>query len=138
VIVHWGRNLFRDCVALLSYRSQVVLAVSGPPVRVDLAAPPPLFRGAVNIRSNQLVGARQDFFRIVETPNAETPNAVAIFADGRPMLMAQSIGADEVILHVDLRPIDMDIYDDAAGLHIGESTLANNTFEGSSTAIALG
>jgi hypothetical protein len=138
MIVHWGGNYFRDCVALLSYGNQVVLAVSGPPVRIDLAAPAPIFEVAVNIQQNKLVGSSPGFFRVLPTPSPDTPDAVTILAGERPVLMAHSIDADEIILHVDLRALGVNIFDDASGLHIGDSTLANNKFEGSSTAIALG
>ncbi len=137
MIVRWGGNLFRDCVALLSYGNQVVLAVSGPPIRIDLAAPPPIFPVALNIQQNQLLGARPVHFKVFGTPDPETPQAVTILAGDRPVLMAQAIAADEIILHVDLRALGVNIFDDASGLHVGDSTLANNTFEGSSTAIAL-
>ncbi len=137
MIVRWGGNLFRDCVALLSYGDRVVLAVSGPPIRIDLAAPPPVFPAALDIRQNQLLGGQPDHFKVSGTPDLETPQALTIVANGRPVLMAQAIAADEIILHVDLRALGVNIFDDASGLHVGDSTLANNTFEGSSAAIAL-
>ncbi len=57
--------------------------------------------------------------------------------DDRLVLFAHERVASEIVLHVDLRPIGMNIFDDANGIHIGDSTLAGNTFQGVSTAITL-
>lgn len=135
--VFWGRNRMVDCVALLSLGEQLVLAVSGPPIKVDLAAQPPLTSVGINIRQNKYVGGQSGFLRIFPTPDAEQPNAVTMLAGDSLVLFAHTTLPDEIVLHVDLRPIGMNVFDDANGIHIGDSTLAGNTFQGASTAISL-
>jgi hypothetical protein len=132
--VVWGSNSLRNCVALLSWKDEIVLSISGSPLRIDLRTPS---------SSNAKAKLRVDQNRVVEsepgdTKVVETTHAVAILKNGIPILMAQDAGNDEITLHTDLRPLGMNIFDDAAGLHIGGSTLANNSFAGLSTAISLG
>jgi hypothetical protein len=131
--VVWGGNHIVDCVALLSWKDQVVLSVSSSPPRVDLKTPanPPNGK-AVTIAQNQ----------VIESPPgikvAVTPESVAVLLDDVPLLTVVDIGQDSLLVRADLRPLGMTVFDDASGLHIGASVLANNRFSGCSTAIALG
>ena len=52
--------------------------------------------------------------------------------------MAQEVGDNTVLLHTDFRPLGMEIFDDAAGLHVGSGVLSANNFVGCSIGIALG
>lgn len=135
--VFWGGNRMIDCVALLSLGEQLVLAVTGPPIKIDLAASRPQFSVDVNIRQNKDVGGQSGFLRIIPSPDREGPNAITMLRDDRLVLFAHAASADEIVLHVDLRPIGMNVFDDANGIHVGDSTLAGNTFQGVSTAITL-
>jgi hypothetical protein len=135
--VFWGGNRMVDCVSLLSWREHLVLAVVGLPIKIDLAAQPPLASVGINIRQNRDLGTQSGFLRILATPDAEQPNAVTMLGGDRLVLFAHAPFPDEIVLHVDLRPIGMNVFDDADGIHIGDSTLAGNTFQGVSTAITL-
>jgi len=126
-----------DCVALLSWEERLVLVVNGPPIKIDLTAQPPLSSIGINIRQNNYVGVQSGFLRILSTPDPEQPNAVTMLGGDRLVLFAHAPTVGEVLLHVDLRPIGINIFDDANGIHIGDSTLAGNTFQGVSTAITL-
>jgi hypothetical protein len=133
VNVLWGNNQLSDCVALLSWQDELVLSVSVNPLRVSLRTP----SGATSKIELDVTDNRV----IKSTGKADvsvSPTAIAVVKDGSPILMAQDLGNDTVMLHTDLRPLGMNIFDDASGLHIGGSILANNRFAGCSTAIALG
>jgi hypothetical protein len=72
------------------------------------------------------------------------PNAVAILWTELAIVMAQDIGLDRIsqhqmiLLHADLRPLGMNVFDDAAGIHVGGDLIARTTFSRCSRAIALG
>jgi hypothetical protein len=131
--VIWGGNRIVDCVALLSWKDQVVLAVSSAPPRVDLRTP---------AEARPAKGVRIEQNQIVETlPGikvAVKAESVAVLLDALPILTVVDIGSDTLLVRADFRPLGMSVFDDAAGLHIGASVLTNNHFSGCSTAIALG
>ena len=131
--VCWGGNDLIDCVNLLAWRDQLVLRVSSSPIRVDLKVPASAPYSELEIQGNDLIAPTVSHARVVNTPEA-----VAVFWQRAAILMAQQLDAHTVLLHTDFRSLDLDIFDDAAGLHIGGSLLGGNTFSGCSTAIALG
>jgi hypothetical protein len=109
-----------------------MLRVSLSPVRVDLRVPLGV-QSELEIRANRPANGEA-----ADVTVAESPQAVAIFWKNAPILMAQQIDDDSILLHTDFRPLGIEIFDDAAGLHIGGSILGGNSFAGCSTAIALG
>ena len=131
--VTWGGNDLIDCVALLAWGDQVVLRVSSSPIRVDLKVPSAASDSGLEIQGNELITPTVSKARVVTTSEA-----VAVFWQSVAILMAQEIDANTVLLHTDFRALGVNIFDDAAGLHIGGSLLGGNTFSGCSTAIALG
>ena len=131
--VIWGGNDFIDCVALLgnSIRLQIV---SRSPVRIHFNLPAtPSTPVPVEIRDNNVVVGSDDV-RVF----SESTDAVAVIWRNVPILMAQQIGSDTVLLHTDFRPLGIEIFDDAAGLHAGSSILNGNNFTGCSIGITLG
>jgi len=133
--VSWGGNEMTDCVALLaSPDNGTMLQVSLSPVRVTFRLPAtPVTAFAVEIRDNRAAGPNSSDLRI-----SESPDAVAVIWKNVPILMAQQIGDDTVLLRTDLRPLGIEIFDDGAGLHVGSSVLGGNNFTGCSIGIALG
>ncbi len=144
MIVVWGGNRMIDCVALLSWRNQTVLRISMSPVMIDFVVPSdgssenglrPL-----EIVANELVSPKPGP-REVEIKSSS--GGVAVLWRELPLITAQDIGVDGpsgqpmVLLHTDLRPVGMNVFDDAAGIHVGESLLARTAFDRCSTAIAL-
>jgi hypothetical protein len=53
------------------------------------------------------------------------------------VLHAASTEADEVLVHLDLRPLGVAIHTDAAGLHIGKNVLSGNLVQGAQTAVTI-
>jgi hypothetical protein len=111
-----------------------VLRVQVSPVRIDLKTPAGLLAGdEIDIQENRLVAPAGPEARV-----AATPQAVAVFWKNLPILMAQAVESDTILIHADFRPLGMNIFDDAAGLHVGGGLLGGNSFRGCSTAISLG
>ena len=132
--VIWGSNQLNDCVALLSWKDEVVLSVTAGPLKIDLKTPlDSTSRVKMRIEQNRIVESTLDDVRVLERPDV-----VTIVVNGSPLLMAHDLGDGSIVLHTDLRSIGMNIFDDVAGLHIGASTLAKNRFAGLSSAISLG
>jgi hypothetical protein len=144
VIVVWGGNRMIDCVALLSWRNQTVLRLSTSPVVVDFVVPSDGSSDnglrPLEIVANELVSPKP---RPREVVIKSSPGAVAVLWSELPLIMAQDIGIDApsgqpmVLLHTDLRPVGMNVFDDAAGIHVGGNVLARTAFDRCSTAIAL-
>src|SRR5580698_10075632 len=144
MIVFWGGNRMIDCVALLSWKNQTVLRISASPVMVDFAVPSDGSSDnrlrPLEIVANELVGPES---RPRELEIKSLPGAVAILWNELPLVTAQDIGVrgpsghQRVLLHADLRPIGMNVFDDAAGIHVGGSLLARTSFDRCSPAIAL-
>ena len=139
MIVIWGGNRMIDCVSLLSWNAQTVIRLSPNPLSVDLAVPPQI-EPRVEIVANDVKGPTP---RPKELEVRHSPNAVAILWAEVPILTAQDIGRDEVsgeemiLLHADLRLFGMNVFDDAAGIHIGGALVARTAFSGCSAAISL-
>jgi len=73
------------------------------------------------------------------------PNAVAVLWTELAIVMAHDIGLDRIsqhhrmiLLHADLCPLGMNVFDDAAGIHVGGDLIARTAFSRCSRAIALG
>jgi hypothetical protein len=130
--VRWGGNEMTDCVALLASQDKIMLRIVPSPVRVDFSLPATLTTPiAVEIRDNR-VGSSDSDIRV-----SESPDAVAVIWRDVPILMAQQIEGETVLLHTDFRPLGIEIFDDAAGLHVGSSVLRGNSFAGCSIGIGL-
>jgi hypothetical protein len=142
VIVIWGGNRFIDCVDLLAWKDRSVLRLSAAPVRIDLRVSPAVSEvsgSQLEVSENRIVGSvpRQ------ATVNS-LPNAFALLWTELPIVIAQEIGMDTVsqhpmiLLHTDLRPLGMNVFDDAAGIHVGGDLIARTAFSRCSRAITLG
>lgn len=63
---------------------------------------------------------------------------VSIFWNAALLVSATLLDRETVHLKIDLRRVGIHIYDDPAGLHVGQNTLTGNSFANCATAIALG
>lgn len=66
-----------------------------------------------------------------------TDRSVTVLFRSFPILIAVADQADEVVLRLDLRPIGINVFDDAAGFHVGGNLLSRNRVSNSATAISL-
>jgi hypothetical protein len=132
-IVEFGTNRFVDCRALVGFRGRHVVAVASDPLQVSLRVP--------------IEGSPDTAGVEVENGNVVRGDGITITADrgsfaiySNDVLIAVALRrSDEVVyLKLDLRPLGVEMFDDAEGLHIGTNTLAQNEFKNAATAIALG
>ena len=63
--------------------------------------------------------------------------SVAVFWDEAPLAIATLLDESTVSLRLDLRPIGINLFDDALGLHVGTNSFARNEISGFETAVAL-
>ena len=136
-VVLLGTNRLVDCHTLLSVRGQPVLRVLTEPLRVSMNVPPGLPSGIeFEITDNSIVqnpGPAQHLLRVTAQGTS-----VAIFWGQVSLVVAVVTEPETVHLRVDLRPLGMNFYDDALGLHVGGNAFGRNEFANCATAIALG
>jgi hypothetical protein len=128
-----GSNHFVDCANILAIRQHPLLRVSAEPLRISLTTPPDWS----SARAIQVIDNRS------EAPNSklrivQSETSVAVFWSEIPLVIATALGGNRVSLRADLRPLGINLYDDALGLHVGGNDFAGNQIVNSSTAIALG
>jgi hypothetical protein len=133
VIVVWGNNRFIDCVTLVGWKDEIVLSMAPKPLRIDMKTPTSGMPKKLRIVANEVIESTYDKINV-----ASTATSISVVLGDSPLLMAQDVGDDRVLLHTDFRPVGMNIFSDAAGLHVGASSLGGNVFEGFSIAISLG
>jgi hypothetical protein len=123
-VVLGGNNLI-NCPTLLAYRGAPLLRVLFNPFRLELNVPPDL-PGAPNP---------------VALRHVTTERSDAVFAGGDQAVAIATLldpASDSAHLHLDLRPLGINIYDDLTGLHVGNNLFAGNVVEGAAVAINLG
>ncbi len=87
----------------------------------------------VHVVANELKPGSSTQVRVVKSDTS-----VAIFWQQAPLVIATLLDADTVSLRADLRPIGINVFDDADGLHVGNMHFRNSTFSGASVAFQLG
>ncbi|MGH7434304.1 MAG: hypothetical protein ACRENE_01355 [Polyangiaceae bacterium] len=132
--VLFGSNRFVDCSTLIASGGQAVLRVLTGPLRVTLATPPNLPSGRTVKVSDNVRGAESS--PKVQVVKSDT--AVAIFWDQSPLVIATQLEPDVVSLRADLRSVGINIFDDAAGLHVGGMQFRNSGVVNASVAFQLG
>ena len=127
-------NRFVDCDAIVAIQQQELLRVHTSPLRVALTTPPDLPSGrSVQVVDNVKLAESASNVRVVTSDSS-----VAVFWDETPLVIATLLAEAMVSLRVDLRPIGINLFDDANGLHVGSNIFAGNWIAGASTAVALG
>ena len=128
-----GSNRFVDCDAIIAIRQHVLLRVAAAPLTVSLTTPPDLPCGrTVLVVDNVSQPASAPSVRVVRSDTS-----AAVFWDESPLVIATMLTESIVSLRVDLRPIGINLFDDANGLHIGANLFAGNWVSGASTAVVL-
>ena len=130
----FGANQFVDCGALVAIGSQTILRVDTGPLRVTLVTPASLPSGRiVHVVDNEPNPTSSPHVRIVKSDSS-----VAIFWDHAPLVIATELEPSTVSLRADLRPIGLNLYDDATGLRIGDAHFMGSVFTGAAVAFQLG
>jgi hypothetical protein len=132
--VVFGSNHFVDCGTLVAFGSEPILRVDLGPLRLTLVTPAALPSG----RTISVVDNEGNPSSSIEVRVIKNDSSVAIFWGEQPLVIATELDADTVSLRADLRPIGINLYDDATGLHIGNMHLVGSTFSGAAVAFQLG
>ncbi len=132
--VVFGSNHFVDCGTLVAFGNEPALRVGSEPLRVTLATPRNLPSGrTVHVVDNERRPTSSTEVKVVRSDKS-----VAIFWEESPLVIATELDANTVSLRADLRPIGINLYDDATGLHIGQMHFMGSTFAGAVVAFQLG
>jgi hypothetical protein len=119
-VILGGNNLI-DCPTLLAYRGAPVLRVLFNPFHLELNVP------------EDVPGPPPAVLRHVSTERSD-----AIFAGGdQAVAIATLLDPETAHLHLDLRPLGINIYDDLSGLHVGNNLFSGNVVQGAAVAINL-
>lgn len=129
-----GSNHFIDCVNIVAIRQHVLVRLEANPLRLSLTTPPDLPSARrVNIINNEIREGSDPKVQVVKSDTS-----VAVFWEDVPLSIATVFGGVKVSLRLDLRPIGINLYDDASGLYAGGNRFAGNRIVNCGTAIALG
>jgi hypothetical protein len=133
-----GSNRFTECASIISYMNLPLLQILSDPLRATLRIPPD--RGtppALTIEENRIVSPSADPTPQELKVNSDRNSLTVLYKDV-PLLLATMVDRETIVVHVDLRPVGLNIYDDAGGLHIGTNALQRNSFSRCNSAISLG
>lgn len=129
-----GSNQFVDCKTIIALRQHALLSVVTGPLRVSLTTPPDLpSKRTVQVIENEQRSESDASVRVVTSDKS-----VAIFLDEAPLVIATLLESATVSLRLDLRPVGINLFEDALGLHVGTNLFARNIIVGSEPAIVLG
>ena len=128
-----GSNRFVDCSTLIAVQQHELLRITTAPLRISLTTPPDVStERAVHVEENQRGSGSEANVRVVASDTS-----VAVFWGENPLAIATLLDDTTVSLHLDLRPVGIDLFADALGLHIGKNVFTGNQITSVSTAIAL-
>ena len=134
MIVVLGGNEFVDCENILAAGGEPLLSIRTAPLSVTFRTPKVWSQSpAVTIVANEVTPPPQDGVHVVRDATS-----VSVVLRGFPMLVAIGEGKDRVLLRLDLRPLGINVFDDAEGLHLGSNTFRGNRISNAATAISLG
>jgi hypothetical protein len=138
VNVSLGTNNFIDCDTIVSIKGQPTLKVEQNPLRLTIVTPTDLPSGRlVRVVANQLEppsGASEvsPLVRVVATEKH-----VTVFWEQFLIAAATQLGENSVHVHIDFRPLGINVFDDVTGLHVGGTHFARSGMAGSQVAISL-
>ena len=133
--VFLGTNRISNCRSLLALQSQSLLKIDADPLRLTLTTP------------SDTSGVRQ--VRVEENQVKEGSNgsqsvnviaqesSVSIFLADQLLVSAVLLKPDVIHVNLDLRPLGINLFSDATGLHIGKNTLSYNKIDKCDTAIGM-
>lgn len=133
-----GSNRFIDCQNVIVAGGAPVLRVAAPPLQISLGMPPrtPIQFFVVDNREEQLPDSNSAG-RLAIVAEREAFDA---FWEKKRILGARLIeeaGTFIIHLHLDLRPVGINIYNDLDTLFVGSIRLSGNVFERASAGIVL-
>ena len=130
----FGGNEFLDCASVVAVRGKPLLRVKASPFQVSLVTP-------AGWDDAQAIAVEDGVARLLP-PGARViagESAVVILVAEIPVVIAVADPAapGTVLLRADLRPIGIDLHDDAKGLHVGGSTFTRVRVSNAAAAVSL-
>lgn len=130
-----GGNEFVDCASIVEVRGEQLLRVAVGPLRITLATP-------TGWDETQAIAVVENDLKL-GTKNARVLGAehsVAVLSRDIPIVVAiaDPEKPGEVHLRIDLRPLGIQLFDDASGLHVGSNLFTGTRVSNAATAISLG
>jgi hypothetical protein len=132
-----GTNRFVDCETIIQVGGQPLLRVDDDPLRLTVVTPPNLPSGRhVRVVNNIVDAAVSASFGPVKVVSTE--RTVSLLWETFLLVAVTAIEEGLVNVHIDFRPVGLNMFDDSTGLHLGEMHFAQSTFAGTPTAFSFG
>ncbi len=128
-----GLNRFVDCVTLIALGNAPLLSVTTAPLRLTLVTRDATSKRVVHIVDNQQRADCSSEVKVIASDRS-----VSVFWNETPLATAVELDGSTVSLRADLRPVGINIFDDVAGLHLGEMHFAGHTIRDAQTVFQLG
>jgi hypothetical protein len=120
VIVNLGTNTFIDCETIVSIKGNPTLRLASDPLRLTIVTPTDLPSGrVVRVVNNQLEPVPGETEASSNTRVVAGDKSATVFWQDFLIAVATQLDDGSAHLHVDFRPIGINIFDDASGLHVG-------------------
>jgi hypothetical protein len=133
VEIQLGTNTFIDCETIVAIKGQPLLKVATMPLRLTIVTPSDLPSGrVVHVVENNIEPAASAVRVLARS------ESVAIFWTDLLIAIATLIDENVVHIHIDFRPLGINIFDDASGLHVGSMHFSRSTMMNSQVAFSLG
>ncbi len=132
-----GTNRFTGYGAILGWQNRPVLRI-GDDASVYLSAPGDPSPTSAWTQTTSDASQPPNHPILVVRAGDKTSCGLFVRATGHALVLATLIGPSLVHVRVDLRPLNLMIYDDIDGLHVGGTRIAAQDLQGTGTAIWLG
>lgn len=130
-VVELGSVRFEEVPVLIAGGESAILVVKSNPLRISVSHP---VRRSPRVVDNVLFEATE------RTDLLVTSTVVSLRINLIPVVVAwvEHADSDHVFCRVDLRPLGVAVWDDALGLNVGTSRVAETSMSGGAVAIQLG
>jgi hypothetical protein len=125
-----GSNRFVDCGSIIRLGASDIVRVQPDPLRLDFDVPAFENRGAFAVKENV---AQTEGLRVIAGPST-----TSLFLGEFALVAATQLATDIIHLHLDLRPIGLNIFDDGKTLFVGPMQFTESGMQGAACAVQLG
>ncbi|MBK6847527.1 MAG: hypothetical protein IPG96_08335 [Proteobacteria bacterium] len=129
--VRLGTNTFVDCGIVIGVAGTPLLQVATAPLRITMKTPAGSPSVPVDVTENVPQNGS------VTVRHGDTSVSI-LYNDEIALCVAVEIEAETVLVRLDLRPIGINVYDDANGLHVGQNAFARNRIASAAVGLQLG
>jgi hypothetical protein len=128
-----GSNEFVRCANLISIKGKSLFSFGFPPAptTVDLNIPSPTYETEIRVKNSSPVTMTEHLLTAVKSEEF-----IATW-DGQQIFTAVFAG-NEILVEMDFRPLDLDIWTESGVLRIGQARLSKNRFNHAGTGRSIG